>query len=946
MCQDCDGDGMTDLVQLAGAHHVWVASGLPNEVLRQFLGSTGVLTRTSGGLNAVNAGQDVIVSPTGLVLVTSATGNRVMAFTASGGPAGDFVAPGAGGLAYPTGLIFAPSGQLLVSSRDTNSVLAFDCTTGAPQGAFVSAGSGGLVRPFGLTFGPNGNLFVTSDANEVIEYDGATGAFLRVFVPASNNGGLSQPRGLAFKPDANLLVASFGTDEVLEYERLSGTPRGKWAHVGTETRITQDSPWGIRIGPNGHVFVSCTGEANSSTPTTGGTALSHLTDARMFEYNVCTGDFRKTEIGGMDHGLEFATGFDFVPGFAIDCNLNELVDNCDIASGTSLDANLDGIPDECQIDCNANGTYDRLDIYPFGSSLDCNCNFIPDECDLATGSTDCNGNGILDECEIDFDCNANGTQDICEIASGAATDCNANNVIDACEALSTGTLLDEDFEGGLPVGWSATGMFGVTGACQVIGSCNGNGTSWAYAGNVGTCRYGDGEAGAIVSPVFDVPPGTAQLQYCSAIFSESGFDFGDVVVNNIRVERLSGGTGNWETRVVDISQFAGQAIQMIFRFQSDPGTSGTLGWQIDNVRVTSGSVSADCNGNGVPDGCDPDCNGNGIPDDCDLADGTSPDCNMNAQPDECDIANGTSLDADGNGVPDECAVPTPPALVDTTGGAGHGQRYLEIAAPGSAGMEVIRVVPLNTPGLTGGASVLYLSAPFAAPDPDLADQNRTFVASLLVCDPVPFDFGAFNSIAVFGAEVVPSARGDVAQYAIQRADASCPNLTTDETCWSTPPLIVSQGLYADVVEPYFAPPDVMVQPDFQDVTLYVSKFLGTPTAPSLSALQLTKNVARPFVLVNFEDIAQAVHSFLGLTYEMESSVTGLCTCPSSVTCEATACRSEFDCPLGSCDIFGVRSGRLCDDLTTPCTSDADCAGIGDGFCTRGYCVDQCGRCTP
>lgn len=49
-----------------------------------------------------------------------------------------------------------------------------------------------------------------------------------------------------------------------------------------------------------------------------------------------------------------------------------------------------------------------------------------------------------------------------------------------------------------------------------------------------------------------------------------------------------------------------------------------------------------------------DCNGNGMPDGCDLAAGTSDDCNGNAIPDECDIASGVSEDLDGNGVPDEC----------------------------------------------------------------------------------------------------------------------------------------------------------------------------------------------------------------------------------------------------------------------------------------------------
>lgn len=949
-CQDCNTNGTTDLVELSGAHHLWVTTGLPNETVRQFLGSTGVLTvETAAGLNAVNAGQDLIVSPTGLILVTSGSENRVRAFTSTGAAAGDFVSAGSGGLVFPTGLIYSPTGDLLVCSRDTNSVLRYDGTTGAPLGAFVASGSGGLVSPFGLTFGPNGNLYVTSAANEVIEYDGATGAFVRVFVTASNRGTLDQPRGLAFKPDANLLVASFGTDEVLEFERFTGAPRGKWAHVGTVDRITQDSPWGIRVGPNGHVFVTRTGEDNSSNATVGlrgpDAPASHLTDARMFEYDVCNGDFRKTEIGGMDHGLDFATGFDFVPGFSIDCNVNELVDSCDIASGTSLDTNLNGIPDECEVDCNGNGTYDRLDIYPFGSSLDCNCNFVPDDCDLLSGSTDCNGNGILDECEIDFDCNTNGTQDICDIAAGAESDCNANNVIDACEAVSSGVLLDEDFEGGLPAGWSATGVFSVTGACSGFGACADNGSSWAYAGNTAGCSYGDGVQGGLVSPLIDLPPGSVQLQYCSALATEFDFDFADVVINNVLVERLSGGSGAWETRVVDISEFAGETIQIIFRLESDSGASGALGWLVDNVVVTSGSVSEDCDGDGLPDECGADCNESGIPDTCDIADGTSEDCNENSVPDECDIALGTSLDEDLNGIPDECAAPPPPPITDATGGAGHGQRYLEVSAPGGSGSEVIRVTPLNIPGLTGGADVLYLGAPFVAPDPNLVDSNVTFIASQLVCDPVPADFGAFSSIAVYGAEVTPSDKLNIAQYSVQRADASCPDLATNEACWSTP-VVISQGHFGDVISPYWVSAG-SVEPSFLDISAYVSKFLGDPGALSKPAMQLTKNLPRPQLAVSFLDISAAVGSFLGTqTYATAPFATGLCTCPSSVTCALTPCSVDVDCGTGLCDTIGVQSGRLCDDLTTPCTSDGDCAGIGGGVCGSGYCVDACGRCSP
>ena len=105
---------------------------------------------------------------------------------------------------------------------------------------------------------------------------------------------------------------------------------------------------------------------------------------------------------------------------------------------------------------------------------------------------------------------------------------------------------------------------------------------------------------------------------------------------------------------------------------SDLLVSNTAGGSLIQVSVDDFTLS-DCNGNGVPDGCDiadgtseectanaipdecePDCNNNGSADSCDLADQTSEDCNLNEVPDECDMASGTSRDDDGDGVPDEC----------------------------------------------------------------------------------------------------------------------------------------------------------------------------------------------------------------------------------------------------------------------------------------------------
>ncbi len=94
----------------------------------------------------------------------------------------------------------------------------------------------------------------------------------------------------------------------------------------------------------------------------------------------------------------------------------------------------------------------------------------------------------------------------------------------------------------------------------------------------------------------------------------------------------------WQELSVPLYDFRNKKIKVRFVFDSkDEFENGFLGWFIDDVAIYGADkFSNDCNGNGIPDECEPDCNCNGIPDDCDLRDETSVDCNANGLPDECD----------------------------------------------------------------------------------------------------------------------------------------------------------------------------------------------------------------------------------------------------------------------------------------------------------------------
>jgi len=312
-----------------------------------------------------------------------------------------------------------------------------------------------------------------------------------------------------------------------------------------------------------------------------------------------------------------------------DCNNNDRPDACDL---TGNDCNNNGVPDECDADCNANGVPDDCDVSG-GTSPDIDANGIPDECE------DCDGDGIPDGIEdnpYDQDCDHDGT------CNGDETpDCNNNGLPDSCEtapatstfAFNSGILTPMDYLNDHEATFHDVPypVSDVTLTFEAIGDLD----SLDYPESVRV-------------HIWPAVPGCGDtfLGYCTIgnVFNDPGEG------------SACPATPDTDTLPISAQLF----IDLLEANNGDLQIWMDPGFNVDacvdsfiSVRV-SYTTTDDCDGNGVPDDCDPDCNGNGVPDACDLAAGTSPDCNANAVPDECDIDDGTSPDCNGNATPDEC----------------------------------------------------------------------------------------------------------------------------------------------------------------------------------------------------------------------------------------------------------------------------------------------------
>lgn len=356
-----------------------------------------------------------------------------------------------------------------------------------------------------------------------------------------------------------------------------------------------------------------------------------------------------------------------------------------------LDVDFDGSPDDCP-DCNGNGIPDRFDIVD-GFSLDCDGNCVPDECDIVKAAPvgywrfEQAGGALLDEGPnglIGAATLATSSPDVAEsvipqtsVANTLSLDLGGAGYGTVTDPGGFTTMAGDSFTA---EAWVRLDTLSNTGGAnqrqyllqkKVIGE---GGAFRDYAlmvqgGEIqgGTVNFGktEGFTGRELVAVFGT--GTSVWTVTSFLqINDNDWHHVSFAFDAASEEMRFGVDGNFETLPFDnLGHYANDGPLLIGAHTNASGNYNQfLRGSVDEVRLMRGvlpplrllrsSITADCNGNGIPDTCDidagtsDDCNGDGVPDECD------PDCNRNGIPDGCDLINGTSLDCQQDGIPDEC----------------------------------------------------------------------------------------------------------------------------------------------------------------------------------------------------------------------------------------------------------------------------------------------------
>ncbi|GAA1875106.1 NHL repeat-containing protein [Lapillicoccus jejuensis] len=193
------------------------------------------------------------------------------------GQTGDRKTPGA--LTFPTDVRIQPGADVIfVANRESNDVEVLNPDGTSHRSAFF--GNKELAHPVGIAFAPNGDLWVTDSPRKrvvryVIDRDGH-GTLVETDNGASI-GGLRYCSGLDVAPDGTLWV----TDGNAVSRR---TASGRWTRFTQATGSARSfkGPWGVRVGPDGNVYVADSGNNRIVVMSPSGTMLAESAPTDRF----------------------------------------------------------------------------------------------------------------------------------------------------------------------------------------------------------------------------------------------------------------------------------------------------------------------------------------------------------------------------------------------------------------------------------------------------------------------------------------------------------------------------------------------------------------------------------------------------------------------------------------------------------------------------------------
>jgi len=145
----------------------------------------------------------------------------------------------------PAHAVFGGIGDMFVTGDVSNTVRSYNGVTGAYIGNFGAPTNGPLAIDFGAT---NGRVLVGGFSVGVMEFDANTGAYIKTY------GGPTWCWSGIYAPNGNVLVASSATDEINEYDAVTGAFIQLFAPM-------PGAPSDMRYGPNGNLYV-CTYTGN------------------------------------------------------------------------------------------------------------------------------------------------------------------------------------------------------------------------------------------------------------------------------------------------------------------------------------------------------------------------------------------------------------------------------------------------------------------------------------------------------------------------------------------------------------------------------------------------------------------------------------------------------------------------------------------------------------